>query len=216
MQTACHRCGAVLEEGTAFCPACGAPQIRVNPADAPGTPAFPPGTPGNIQPPALPVATRIDWGPGLKAALLMGLVAAVPSSIPFVSLFCCVWIIGAAALSVMLYQKWRPGLVTTGLGARLGAVTGLFTFAFWFLFAAIVQVARGTGQFREQLMQGMREGAARNPDPNAQVMIERMSTPEGIAILITLIVVCVFLAFVIFGVIGGALGASIWGKRQQA
>lgn len=221
MPTTCHRCGAALDEGTSFCPACGAPQIRVN-ADAnmPATPPVPTGTPGNLQPPATPVAmapTPLDWTSGLKAAALMGLLAGIPSSIRLVSLGCCLWVVGGGALAVMLYQKWKPGgIVTAGMGSRLGAVTGFFAFAFWFLFNAAAQAAKGMNEFRAELGRQMQEAAARNPDPNAQRMIEQMSTPGGIAVFLTLMIVVMLLAFIVFGVIGGAVGASIWGKRQQS
>ena len=214
----------MLDEGTAFCPACGAPQIRVNPAgmspNVPVTPPVPPGTPGNLQPPATPVAmapARIDWTVGFKAAALMGLLAGVPSSIRYISIGCCLWIVGGGALAVMVYQKWKSGsTVSAGMGARLGAVAGFFAFAFWFLFNAAVQAAHGMDEFRQELARQMHEAALKNPDPNAQKMIEQMSTPSGIAVFLTLMIVVMLLAFVVFGVLGGTIGASIWGKRSQS
>ncbi len=212
----------MLDEGTAFCPSCGAPQIRVHPslADSAATPPLPPGTPGNIQPAAIPVMAgtpRVDWSVAFKAAALLGLLAGIPSSLRFVSAGCCLWVIGGGALAVMMYRKWKPGaLVTAGMGARIGAVTGFFAFVFWLLFQVVVVSARGTGEFRRQLMQQMQEAAAKNPDPNAQRVMQQMSTPEGVAILVTAMVVVVLVAFIIFGVIGGAVGAAIWGRRQTS
>ena len=210
----------MLEEGTPFCPSCGAPQIRVNPADSAATPPLPPGTPGNLQPAAIPMsagASPVDWSVAFKAAALMGLLAGVPSSIRFISAGCCLWVIGGGALAVLMYQKWKPGgLVTSGMGARIGAVTGFFAFVFWLLFQVVVVTARGTDEFRRQLMQQMQEAAAKNPDPNAQRVIQQMSTPEGVAIVITIMVVVVLAAFIVFGVVGGTVGASLWGKRQAS
>src|SRR3954467_3157234 len=174
MPSTCHRCGAALDEGTAFCPACGAPQIRVNPVGVndPATPPLPPGTPGNITPAGTPVALvpiPIDWSVGFKAAALMGLLAGLPTSVRYLSVLCCLWIVGGGALAVMLYQKWKPGAtVTSGMGARLGAVAGLFAFAFWFLFNAAAQAAKGMGEFRTELIRQLHEAALKNPDPNAQ------------------------------------------------
>ena len=207
----------MLDEGTAFCPACGAAQIRVNP-ETPATPPLVYGTPANLQPAATPVATAatpLDWSVGFKAAVMMGLAAGVISSIRFLSIGCCLWLVGGAALAVMMYQKWKPGgTVTTGMGARLGAVTGMAAFVFWFLFQVVRQMITGAGEFRRQLTQQMQEAAAKNPDPNAQRVMEQMSTPEGMAILLTVMVVVFLVAFIIFGLIGGAVGASIWGKRK--
>jgi hypothetical protein len=216
MQIACHRCGAMLEEGTAFCPACGAPQIRVN-SDQPASPPLPPGTPGNLQPPATPVgmpgSTRIDWSAAFKVTLITGAVAAIPSSIPVASALCCLWLVGGAALTVKMYQRSRPGLVTTGMGARLGAVMGLCTFGFWLVFRFIVESARGG--FTARMMQELQRSAAANPDPNVQQVVQKLNTPEGIAIFVTMMAVIMLFSFVIFGIIGGAIGASVWGRRSQ-
>jgi hypothetical protein len=189
-------------------------------ADPAATPPLPPGAPGNLQPAAIPVMAgtpRVDWSIAFKAAALTGLLAGVPSSLRFISAGCCLWVIGGSALAIMMYQKWKPGgLVSTGMGARIGAVSGFFAFVFWLLFQVVVVSARGTDEFRRQLMQQMQEQAAKNPDPNAQRMMQQMATPEGVAIVITVMVAVVFLAFIVFGVIGGTIGASIWGKRQTS
>jgi len=171
-----------------------------------------------MQPPAIPIVAgtaRVDWSVAVKAAAMMGLLAGVPSSVRFLSLGCCLWVIGGGALAVMMYQKWKlAGIVTTGMGARIGAVTGFFAYVFWLLFQVVVQAARGTEEFRRQLMQQMQEAAAKNPDPNAQRMMQQLSTPEGVATLLTVMVVMMLVAFIVFGVIGGAVGASVWGRRQ--
>jgi len=215
MQIACHRCGAMLEEGTAFCPSCGAPQIRVNPEQG-ATPAMPPGTPGNLQPPAEPVGMPgpLDWGAGFKAALLMGLVASLPSSVPIVSALCCLWVVGGAALAVKLYRRSHPGEVTTGQGVRLGAVTGLCAFGFWTLFRIGAEALRGG--FRGRMMEQLQRSAATNPDPNVQEVVRKLATPEGMAVFVTLMIVIMLVSFVIFGVAGGAIGASLWGRRERS
>ena len=218
MDMACHKCGAVIAEGTAFCPQCGAAQIRVSPAATPAAP--PPAAVYQAMPaqPGMPVDTRIDWSAGFKVAALAGAIAAVLSVLPLVSIGCCLWIVGAGALAVMFYQQKRmPGsVVTVGMGARLGAVSGLLAYVFWFVMQFLTIVATGnSGKIREAMLEGMKQSAARNPDPNAQQMLEKMSTPEGIAILMTAMIVGFLVVFVIFGVIGGAVGASIWGRKQQ-
>jgi len=220
MQTACHRCGAMLDEGTAFCPSCGAPQIRVNPtsADSAATPPLLPGTPGNMQPAAIPMAAgaaRVDWSVAVKAAALMGLLAGVPSAVRLTSAGCCLWIVAGGALAVMMYQRSKPGgLVTAGMGARIGAVAGFFAFVFWFLFQL---VGPGMAEFRLRLMERMHEAATSNPDPKAQQAIQEfISTPGAPAIVLAVFIGIYFLAFVIFGLIGGAVGASVWGRKQSS
>ena len=217
MDMACHRCGAVIAEGTAFCPQCGAAQIRVSPAAAPSAP--PPSAYQQMPAePLLPADTRVDWSVGFRVAALAGIIAAVPSALPLVSLGCCLWVMGAGALAVMFYQKKRlPGaVVTAGMGARLGAVSGLLAFVFYFVLQlASIAATGGGGKIRGAMLEGMKQSAARNPDPNAQQMLQKMSTPEGLAILLTFMIVAGLFAFIVFGVIGGAIGASIWGRKQR-
>jgi hypothetical protein len=220
MQIACHRCGAMLDEGTAFCPACGAPQIRVSPEQA--TPPMPPGTPGDLQPPAMPVALEgpvaIDWKRAMPAILGAAAIGAVPSWLPIISLGCCLWLTGAGALAVLFYSKRTAGsgIITVGAGARLGAVTGLCAFLIVALLHLLGTLVTGAGKVKQVMLESLRRSAAGNPDPNAQQILARMSTPEGLALLVTVMVVGAFFVFVIFGIAGGALGASLWGRRKTS
>jgi hypothetical protein len=224
MPATCHRCGASVEDGAAFCPQCGAAQIRVAASDnVPATPPMPPGTPGAMPPPAQPVAMpgsdNINWHHGIRAALLAAIIGAVPSALPVLSVGCCIWVIGGAALAVMFYQNRMPAgsVVSAGMGSRLGGVTGLFAFGFWFGLQMLSFALFNTrGKVREAMVQAMRDSAARNPDPSTQQMLERMSTPAGLATIIVVMIVVMFVAFLVFGLIGGALGSSIWGRKQQA
>ena len=214
MDVACYKCGAVIAEGTAFCPQCGAAQIRVSPAAAAS--ASPP--PAYQVQPLAPADTRLDWSLGFRVATIAGIIAAIPSALPLVSLGCCLWVIGGGALAVMFYQQKRlaGSVVTGGMGARLGAVTGVLAFVFYFLLQlASIAVTHGGGKIREAMLEGMKQSAARNPDPNAQQMLAKMSTPEGLAVVLTLIIVGALFAFLVFGVIGGAVGASVWGRKQR-
>lgn len=221
MQIACHRCGAMLEEGTAFCPSCGAPQIRVNPEQG-VTPPMPPGTPGDLQPPATPVPlgnpVAIDWKRAMPAILGAAAIGAIPSWLPIISLGCCLWLTAAGALSVLFYGKRAGGAssITVGAGTRLGAVTGLCAFLIMAALQFLGMLATGPGKVKQVMLESLRRSAERNPDPSAQQIIARMSTPEGLAMLVTVMIVGALVAYVIFGIIGGAIGASLWGRRQQS
>ena len=106
-----------------------------------------------------------------------------------------------------------------GTGARLGAVTGMI--------ASLVSsgittltILLGSGKMRDALQRAMEQSAARNPDPNAQAMAHRlmefMTSPGGFALVMTLGFAINFLALMAFAAAGGALGASLFGKRDSA
>lgn len=210
----CHKCGASVEDGAPFCPKCSAPQIRVNAA----TPPLPPGTPGDAQPPAQPVPLRpmkLQSSATLPAALMAGVVMGLLSLIPVVSIGCCLWMLLGGIFAVRLYQNRAPGLVTGGMGARLGALSGLFGFIVYALgFAAQIGFGRGEG-LKSEMIRQLHEAAAKNSDPNAQQVAEKLATPEGIVMILIIGLVAFLFGFLVFGSIGGAVGAAIFGKRQQ-
>lgn len=64
----------------------------------------------------------------LRPALIAGAIAGVLSGLPFVSAgncLCCLWIVGGAALAVNLLAKNTGGVLTSGDGAIVGALTGI-------------------------------------------------------------------------------------------
>ena len=212
MEHACQRCGTLVEDGAPFCPKCNAPQIRVN---APLTP----GTPDDAQPPAQPVPlapARLHSPATLPAALIAGVTMGILSMLPVVSAGCCLWMILGGILAVNLYQKRAPGLVTGGMGARLGALSGLFGFVVYAIgFVGEVFLFGKAANIREQMMKALQDAAAKNSDPNAQDIARRMATPEGITMIIVIGLLAFLVGFLVFSSIGGTIGAAIFGKRGQ-
>jgi hypothetical protein len=232
----CYRCQALIDEGITFCPHCGAPQIRVIPPEEnmPASPPLTPNAPGEFPPPVQPAPTwsqggmphaplvsAIQWDLAWQGALLAGAGAAVLTAIPFVSLGCCLWMLGAGALAVALYQRRVPStLITPGMGVKLGALAGVFAF----VINAVVTTAsfvtfRSNSDFRRALQQQMEKQMASNPDPKVQEMVQHMlewmATPQGAATLIVLVLIVMAVVFVLFCSAGGALGASMFGRRRE-
>ncbi len=209
-----------MEEGTPFCKQCGAPQIRVE-TDAGATPPLPPGTPGQLQPPAQPVPLapgqsppgRIEWSQALPGVVLAGILLAISWAIPRGGLV-CLWMIGGGALAVVMYQRRARVLVSTGMGARLGAVAGLIGFVLYAVFVSIAGLLL-KGQLRAMLQTALQQAAGSNPNPAVQEAMQRLSTPEGMALLFTVMLVILFAAFLVFSAIGGAIGASLFRPREK-
>ena len=219
MDYPCHRCGAQVEEGTAFCRQCGAPQIRVA-ASEPATQPLPPGTPDDVQPPAQPVplqpqatASAVDWAQALRASAIVGALLAVAFVLPFVGFL--LWTVAAGAFAVALYRRRVPATtLTPGLGARIGAITGLFGFGVFAVLLSLSMLAsRGSGRFRQMLQQVIEQAASRNPDPQVQEAMQRLMSPAGLAILVTLALIMFLVIFLALSSLGGALGARIFGKK---
>ncbi len=163
----------------------------------------------------------IQWDLAWQGALLSGAGAAVLTAIPFVSLGCCLWMLGAGALAVALYQRRTAGaLITPGMGMKVGALAGVFAFVINAVVTTLSYVfVRASGDFRRAMQEQMEKRMANTPDPKAQEMMRRMmdwiNTPQGAATLLVLVLVVLAAMFVLFCAAGGALGASMFGRRRE-
>lgn len=163
----------------------------------------------------------IRWDLAWKGALLSGIGAAVLTSIPFVSVGCCLWMLGAGAASVALYRRQVPGvLITPGMGMRLGALAGVFGFIANAIVSTVSFVAlKKSGNFRRLMEEQMQKQMAGNSDPKVhqmmQNMLDWMSTPQGAATLIVLFLAIFGIIFVLLTAAGGALGASMFNPRRD-
>jgi hypothetical protein len=161
----------------------------------------------------------VQWEAAWQGAILSGLIAAVLSAAPVISMGCCLWLLGAGAMSVFLYQRRVPAaLVTPGMGMRIGAVAGVVGFVastFWLVF----QFARNSQEFRSALQEQMDKSIGSNPDPRAQdimrQLMNNLNTPQGLATFFVLLLVIIAIAFVVFTAAGGALGAALFARRRD-
>ena len=225
MEHPCYKCQTSIDEMLPFCPHCGAPQIRVASPEE-GT------EPAPLTPDAQQVAPPTSWAPApayhlqaiqwdaaWKGAILSGLLAAVLCATPVIYRACCLWLLGAGAFAVFLYQRRLPGAhVTPGMGMRFGAVSGVVgfvAFTFWLVF----QFAKNSQEFRTTLEEQMEKSIGANPDPRAQDILRQfmnnLNTPQGLATFFVLTLVVMAIAFVVFSAAGGAIGAAMFARRRD-
>ena len=214
-----------MPAGTLFCGQCGAPQIRVATSgqneESGGAESTSPVDPALWhQEAALEASTkpRITWSTALpKAAiagfltvmLLLGLLSISQSAI-FVFLALPL----GGILSLLLYARGKdPAQIVMGTGVRIGAVTGLFSFLIYGIILAAQFTSQGASA-RETIRKAIEQAVARNPNPQAQAMMNQIMTPEGIATLITITLIIFLFVFLIFGAIGGSVGAAIIRKQN--
>ena len=131
------------------------------------------------------------------------------------------WLLGAGALSVSLYQKQVPGtFVTPGMGMKVGALAGAFGFIVNAIVTTVSFVAfRSNGDFRHAMQEQIDKQMSSNPDPKVKEMMQHMldwiSTPQGAATMMVMVLVILAVVFLLFTAAGGALGASMFGRRRE-
>ena len=200
-----------MEDGTTFCPHCGAAQIRVASEDVRQS-----GEPAEVLAQSRPVASAgIQWSQALPAAALAGLIAA---GLMFILVKSGVlWMISAGILAVLLYRRRNPGgTLSPGMGARLGAVSGVLGFGIFALFTAVeILVFHSGGQLRAALLEAIEQSALRASDPQAQQYVTYFKSPPGLALFMALMLVVMFFIFLILASLGGSLAASFLRRRER-
>jgi hypothetical protein len=224
MDYPCYKCGHAVEEGTRFCPNCGAPQIRVQTIATPEqdpSPAPPPLTDAHVPQSPVPFAAEawtparqpLVWNPALRSAILSAVIAALLST--FLPFGFFLWTLAAGVFAGMTYRRRLPlASPTSGLGARLGALTGLFTFLLFAVAQAIVFVT-ARQQVLAELHRRVQQAISQQSDPTIQRQMEWLISPAGLSFLITLGAVLFFVLFLGCGTVGGALWGSFSSARER-
>ena len=202
----CSQCGAEVEQGVPFCPACRAPQIRVGRSEA--EPAVSPETwPARPEVPAAAITTKpeFDRRRARRSALVSGGLLVMVMLLPPLAPFAILWMLLAGALSATLYQR-RARRATAGEGARLGITAGFFAFAIVTVLsgasAALALAILSPAEIRAALQAQLTRALANNPDPAVRQTLEQMLTPHGIV----LAFVSLFIGLIVLCGLGGMLG----------
>jgi hypothetical protein len=127
------------------------------------------------------------------------------------------WMIAAGILAVVLYRRRNPGgTLSPGMGARLGAVSGVLGFGIFAVFTAIeILVFHSGGQLRAALLDAIEQSALRASDPQAQQYVTYFKSPPGLALFMALMLVVMFFIFLILASLGGSLAASLLRRRER-
>jgi hypothetical protein len=121
----------------------------------------------------------------------------------------------------VMYRRQVPGVVITpAMGMKIGALAGVCGFM---LNAVLTVVSfalfRSNSDFRRAMQEQMQKQMANNPDPKAQAMLQHvmdwMSSPQGMATFVVLILLVMGVVFIVITAAGGALGASMSGSRRE-
>jgi hypothetical protein len=225
MDQSCYKCGHTVEFGKAFCPQCGAPQIRVV------MPEAVPAVVGNLSatgmdvltldPPdvrsalsAASFSTGIAWRRAFWACAGAAFVILVVTSLRIVPPLLAQ--AGGGFMAVLLYYRRNPdAIVSVRAGAKIGALTGLLSSGVSaFFFTIFVALMRTGGDVQREMMESLQQFSSRISDPQVQAAFDLLKTPEGINKLgLGIIGFC--LISIAVGSLAGALTAAFLGRRKH-
>jgi hypothetical protein len=215
----CPCCNSPVEEGSPFCPGCGAAQIRFAGREHSRQPlsvasAFS-APPAHLESPELQASTLPrDPRSALRAALYAGIIAAFLSSIPLGANFILALPL-AGCLSVLFYRRWVPGPEPqTWAAFRLGAMAGLIGFlAFLALTAIGTFTFHAQEQLRDTMLQAVRQAQERTPDPEARQMLNYFTSPQGVALMMVLGLAFMGIVFVLLSGVGAVVTAALLRRK---
>lgn len=221
MKTLCHNCRNVVPEGAAFCPECGAPQLRVGAPDAP-----------EINPETEPAPRHtgsIAWPEAVRSAAIY----AVPSGLLLaflpVPLLDMLWVVVGTVWTLRRYRRQAPRapVLTPQLGGRIGLVLGLFAavvatsvncLSLLIERFALHQGPTMDAVVQKQVLDGLeRAKGFYSPDSAAQLaaVARFLLTPEGRGLEIALDAAASALAVLFFAWLGGRFAVRYaWLRRS--
>ncbi|RRA48071.1 zinc ribbon domain-containing protein [Acidipila sp. EB88] len=123
MMRLCHNCRNAVPEHAAFCPECGAPQLRV---PGPESREAETETPGGDAPARL--TGDIAWPAAVQSAAIYAVPAGLLLSFVAIPLVDMAWVVLGAMWTLRRYRRRVPKApaLTPQLGGRIGLVLGLF------------------------------------------------------------------------------------------
>ncbi len=222
MEQPCYKCGQTVEEGVPFCPHCSAPQIRVLITEAAAPPLALATATASRDSAVLPasqtvpvLALPMQWSDAFKPCALAALVASLLMALglnPFVAMF------SVGFLAVVFYrQRRREIVVKATVGAGLGALGGLLWFAMSSVLETLFVIFLHRGpELRSQLVLRIQQAASQTTDPQVLAIFDRLKTEGGLEVLMVTGLIFAFLAAIVLGGLGGALGGVILGRRDKS
>ena len=212
-----------MERGSAFCPGCGAPQVRViapevepipQPALTDDAPLLP--QPLLTQDSAFHVGPgswrTIEWRAFLRISLPLAFLAGT-LTVLFTPLGLAM-LPASVILAIARYRKEHCPQMTPAQGGWLGASTGLFSFVFFLIFAGI-RAVMNRAETRQNILNALQEQLARNPDPNFHQMANWLATTPGIIFSVALGMMMFLALFVGLATVTGTLTAAFSGTRGR-
>jgi hypothetical protein len=200
-------CGAQLPPDARFCHKCGKPQFDYPPVTEETAQPEPEPTP--VQSPSAPVEIGFHNGLAVRIGFIAASSAVVmflfPLPNPFLRLLA---FLVAGFLAVFLYTRRTGQMLSIRGGARMGWITGIFSFLLVAVLATISIVAIAS---REGLANFFRSQLPPN-DARSETMTQMLQDPATLAAAVLFMLIVLFIIITALPMIGGALGAKLFEK----
>ena len=207
-------CGAQLPPDARFCHKCGKPQYDYPGLESTDTTAAAEEAPA-LQAPRvqLPVEigfhNRLAVRVGFLAALAAVFLFMVPVPFPFLRLLFP--FVAGGFLAVFLYSRRSGQVLSIRSGARMGWITGIFSFTMVSVVFAFAMVAvsnqGGLAKFIESQIPAN--------DVRRETLAQALNDPAMLAVMVLISLVMLFVVLTALPMIGGALGAKVLEKESS-
>jgi zinc-ribbon domain len=209
-------CGAQLPDEARFCHKCGKPQFDYD-AMLAETRTLPPAVEPQaaIAVPEVPleigfhnrIAVRIAFIGAINSLLLFFLLQPIPLLAIFGSFLL------AGFLAVYLYRRATGQNVTAGNGAKIGWITGVFSFTIFTLLSTCnVLFMSYQGGMSKILDQFRSQMSAQGAD--ADMLLRLIDQPMGLAAFLLGTLIFMFVFLTLLPTLGGALGAKLFTRAR--
>jgi hypothetical protein len=131
-----------------------------------------------------------------RSALIGGAIAGVLSSIPCLSLGCCLWGLGGGLLAA--YFSSRTGNMSTGEGVKVGAIAGAIAGFISGILNSLMQIALQTSPFKNI------------PPEQAEKLPEFLRGGGGTGMVVAVMFVMCVGILVVTGLLGGLIGGAVF------
>jgi len=205
-------CGAQLPPDARFCHKCGKPQREEDLNLEPAAEVVQP-TPAPTQ---LPAPTAVAEAPidfrnamAVRVGFLTALLASLFNAMLVYA--CPVWLLMAGFLCVYFYQRRTGQVLTVSNGARMGWITGLFSFVIFtvlFTLSFVAQVRSG------ELLKNLSDVPFFQG--SADQLRELFADPLYLAFNVLVSLAVLFVVFTTLSIAGGALGAKMLSRPRNA
>jgi hypothetical protein len=205
-------CGAQLPPDARFCHKCGKPQYDYPAIETEADPPAPPPVP-SAAPSALP---PLEISFHNRLAVRIGFLAALVAVLPFMLLLPVPFLPSVVAfltgfLAVFIYSRLTGQALSIRSGARMGWITGIFSFTFATAFFTITMVAISSqGKIADFFREHQDQLHLRTDQLSA--MTKLLEDPAGLIGLIVVTLVMLFILLTALPMLGGALGAKVLEK----